>query len=124
MAKIECRWVCPRDWLAAGLHARNRWRLPLLLVGILFADGRRTVATWLRTAGLSDDYAYFYYFLARVGRKTESIATQLLALVLATLPLPGRLLLVLGDSPAKCYGPQVEGADIRHNPTPGSADQP
>ena len=132
MAKTECRWVCPSewvewsDWLAAGLHARNRWRLPLLLVGILFANGRRTVTTWLRAAGVSDDYGYgyYYYFLASVGRKTDLIATQLVALVLRTLPLPGRLLLVLDDSPTRRYGPKVEGADIHHNPTPGPADQP
>jgi hypothetical protein len=56
------RWQCPEDWsawsqwLAAGLHARNRWRPPILLVGILFAHERRTVTTWLRVAGVSDDY--------------------------------------------------------------------
>jgi len=130
MAKTECPWECPSEWvewsewLAAGLHARNRWRLPLLLLGILFANGRRTVTTWLRAAGVSDDYAYYYYFLSSVGRKTESVATQVVALVLRTLPLPERLLLVLDDSPTKRYGPHVEGADIHHNPTPGPADQP
>ena len=43
-------------WLAAGLHGRHRWRLPVLLSGMLFAIGRRTVTTWLRAAGVSDDY--------------------------------------------------------------------
>ena len=109
--------------MAAGLHARNRWRLPLLLVGILFANGRRTVTTWLRAAGVSDNYADYYYFLAALGRKTESVATQLLALLLRVLPLVERLLLVIDDSPTKRYGPKVEGADIHHNPTPGPADQ-
>ena len=39
MAKPECRWSCPEDWsqwsdwLAAGLHARHRWRLPVLMTG-------------------------------------------------------------------------------------------
>ncbi len=123
-------WNCPDDWsewsewLAVGLHARNRWRLPVLLVGILFANGRRTVTTWLRAAGISDDFDDYYYFLAAVGRKTESVSSQLLALVLRTLPLPKRLLLVIDDSPTKRYGPHVEGADIHHNPTPGPADQP
>ena len=65
------------EWLAAGLHARNRWRLPVLLVGILFASGRRTVTTWLRAAGVSDDFQDYYYFLAAVGRKTKSIAAPL-----------------------------------------------
>ncbi len=130
MANSECRWECPDDWsgwsewLSAGLHARNRWRLPVLMVGILFANGRRTVTTWLRAAGVSDDFDDYFYFLTSVGRKSESIATQLAILVLRVLPLPGRLLLVIDDSPTKRYGPKVEGADIHHNPTPGPAEQP
>jgi hypothetical protein len=129
MANSKCRWQCPEDWeqwsqwLAAGLHARNRWRLPVLLAGILFANGRRTVTTWLRAAGVSDDYQDYYYFLAALGRKTRSVATQLLALVLRTLPLPDQLLAVIDDTPTQRYGPLVEGADIHHNPTPGPADQ-
>jgi len=130
MANSECRWQCPEqwsewsDWIAAGLHARNRWRLPVLLVGILFAGGRRTVTTWLRAASVSDDFQDYYYFLAALGRKTKSVATQLVALILRTLPLPDRLRLVIDDSPTKRYGPEVEGADVHHNPTPGPADQP
>jgi hypothetical protein len=130
MAKSECRWESPEEWsqwsawLSAGLHARNRWRLPVLLMGMLFAGGRRTVTTWLRAAGVSDDYQDYYYFLAAVGRKSESIATRLVALVACTLRLPDRLLLVIDDSPTKRFGPKVEGADVHHNPTPGPADQP
>jgi hypothetical protein len=130
MAESKCRWESPQQWsewscwLAAGLHARNRWRLPVLLVGMLFAGGRRTVTTWLRAAGVSDDYQDYYYFLTCVGRKSESIATRLLTLVLRTLPLPQRVLLVIDDSPTKRYGPKVEGAGVHHNPTPGPADQP
>ena len=130
MANSKCRWECPQqwsqwsEWLAAGLHARNRWRLPVLLMGILFANGRRTVTSWLRAAGISDDYQDYYYFLQPVGRKSKSIATQLVLLTLRTLPLPERLLLVIDDSPTKRYGPKVEGADVHHNPTPGPADQP
>jgi hypothetical protein len=96
----------------------------VLLVGILFANGRRTVTTWLRASGVSDDFQSYYYLLAALGRKTESIATRLVALLLRRLPLPERLLLVIDDSPTKRYGPEVEGADIHHNPTPGPADQP
>ena len=109
--------------LAAVLDARHRWRLPVLMAGMLFANGRRTVTTWLRAAGVSDDYADYYYFLSSVGRKSESLATQLAGLVLRMLPLPERLLVVIDDSPTKRYGPKVEGADIHHNPTPGPADQ-
>lgn len=130
MAKSECRWEGPEqwsewsEWLAAGLHARNRWRLAVLLIGMLFAGGRRTVTTWLRAAGVSDDFADYYYFLAALGRKIGSVATQLALLVLRSVPLPQRLLLVIDDSPTKRYGPKVEGADVHHNPTPGPADQP
>jgi hypothetical protein len=129
MADSICGWQCPEDWdewsqwLAAGLHARCRWRLPVLLTGILFAHGRRTVTTWLRAAGVSPDFQDYYYFLAALGRKTKSVATQLLILLLRTLPLPDRLLAVIDDTPTKRYGPHVEGADIHRNPTPGPADQ-
>ena len=130
MANSKGRWECPdqwsewSEWLGAGLHARNRWRLPVLMMGMLLANGRRTVTTWLRAAGVSDDYQDYYYFLTCVGRKSEFIATQLVVLLLRTLPLPVRLLLVIDDSPTKRYGPKVEGADVHHNPTPGPADQP
>ena len=129
MANSICFWQPPEDWsewsqwLAAGLHARNRWRLPVLLVGILFAHGRRTVTTWLRAAGISDDYQDYYYFLAALGCKTKSVASQLLILVLRILPLPKRILAIIDDTPTKRYGPKVEGADIHRNPTPGPADQ-
>jgi hypothetical protein len=129
MSDPKCQWQCPEDWsewgewLAAGLHARNRWRLPVLLAGILFARGRRTVTTWLRAAGVSPDYQDYYYFLAALGRKTKPVATQLLALLLRSLKLGDRILAVIDDTPTKRYGPMVEGADIHRNPTPGPADQ-
>jgi hypothetical protein len=126
---VKTNWQCPDDWsewgawLAAGLHARNRWRLSVLLTGILFAVGRRTVTSWLRAAGVSNDFQDYYYFLDPLGRKAGLVATQLFLLVLRTLPLPDRLLMVIDDSPTKRYGPKVEGADIHHNPTPGPAKQ-
>jgi hypothetical protein len=129
MAKPEYCWESPEEWcewtewVAAGLHARNRWRLPVLLGGMLFARGRRTVTTWLRAAGISTDFADYYYFLASLGCKSEWVASRLLVLLLRILPLPQRLLAVIDDSPTKRYGPKVEGADIHHNPTPGPADQ-
>jgi hypothetical protein len=111
------------NWLSAGLHGRNQWRLSILLMGILFAQGRRTVSTWLRAAGVSPDYVDYYYFLASVGRNAKLVSWRLLSLVLKIVPLPERVLLVLDDTPTKRYGPHVEGADVHHNPTPGPADQ-
>jgi hypothetical protein len=130
MAGSRCRWECPEqwsewsEWLAAGMHARNRWRLPVLMMGMLLARGRRTVTSWLRGAGISDDYQDYYYFLTSVGRNSKKIASQLVVLLLRRLSLPERVLVVIDDSPTKRYGPKVEGADVHHNPTPGPADQP
>ncbi len=56
------RWQFPTElvaWitqLSLALHARVAWRLLPLFVGVLFANGRRTVTSWLRAAGLQQDY--------------------------------------------------------------------
>jgi hypothetical protein len=114
------QWV---QWLAAGLHGRSRWRLSLILLGIVFARGRRTVTTWLRAVGIKDDFADYYYFLQPLGRKSKALAERLFMLLLVHLPAGPRLLLAVDDTPTKRYGPCVQGAGIHHNPTPGPADQ-
>jgi hypothetical protein len=48
--------VCWITLLSEPLHARLAWRLLPLLRGVLFAQGRRTVARWLRAGGLGEDY--------------------------------------------------------------------
>lgn len=125
MANYQCPedWSQWSQWLSAGLHGRNQWRLPVLMMGILFATGRRTVSSWLRAAGVSTDYQDYYYFLQSVGQRTWEMTEQLLRIVLAHVPLGDRVLLAIDDSPTKRYGPQVQGAGIHHNPTPGPADQ-
>jgi hypothetical protein len=114
------QWV---DWLAAGLHGRSRWRLSLIIMGMVFARGRRTVTSWLRAVGISDDFDDYYYFLQPLGRKATHLAERLLLLLFAQLPARNRYLLAVDDSPTKRYGPCVQGAGIHHNPTPGPADQ-
>ena len=114
------QWV---QWLAAGLHGRSRWRLSLILLGMVFARGRRTVTTWLRAVGIREDFADYYYFLQPLGRKSKDLAQRLLTLLLLRLETGSRVLLAVDDSPTKRYGPQVQGAGIHHNPTPGPADQ-
>lgn len=111
------------DQLSRPLHGRLAWRLVPLLTGILFAQGRRTVASWLRAADLGHDYKAFYLFLGSVGRGVGYIASLLLRQVAAQLPLGERLLFALDDTPTKRAGPMVEGAGIHRNPTPGPADQ-
>ncbi len=109
--------------LARPLHARNAWRLRPLVTGMLFAQGRRTVASWLRAGQLGDDYRRYYYFLGSLGRHVEWVACVLLRLVASVVRPRDRILLALDDTPTKRYGPQVEGAGLHHNPTPGPADQ-
>jgi hypothetical protein len=109
--------------LSQPLHARLAWRLLPLVTGMPFAKGRRTVASWLRAAGLGDDFRAYYYFLGSLGRKVTFIASLLLRRAVSVIEPGDRLLFGLDDSPTKRYGPQVEGAGIHHNPTPGPADQ-
>jgi hypothetical protein len=114
------QWI---EWLAAGLHGRSRWRLSLILLGMVFARGRRTVTTWLRAVGISDDFADYYYFLQPLGRKSKALAQRLWMLLLVQLETGQRVLLAVDDTPTKRSGPHVQGAGIHHNPTPGPADQ-
>jgi hypothetical protein len=120
-----CNWKDWSDWLAAGLHGRARWRLAPLMLGLVFGQGRRVVAAWIRTAGLSDDYRNYYYFLQSVGRRWRELGRRLLVLVLdQILKDTPRVLLAIDDSPTKRYGPHVQGAGIHHDPTPGPAGHP
>ena len=114
------QWV---DWIAAGLHGRSRWRLSLILMGMVFASGRRTVTSWLRAAGLHDDFADYYYFLQPLGRKAKRLSERLWTMMLLRLEMGDRVLFAIDDSPTKRYGPCIEGAGIHHNPTPGPVDQ-
>jgi hypothetical protein len=85
------------------------------MLGILFAQGRRTVSGWLRAAGVDDNFnnnhysiaavgrkCYFHRFSTAVGRKTEILANRPLVL-LARLPVGTRLLVGLDDTPTQRY---------------------
>ena len=112
-------WVA---WLKPAMHSRTQWRLPLVLLGLLFARGRRTVTSWLRAQGIATEYDDYYYFLASLGRKIEPLATALFLQLLKRLPIGERVRLALDDSPTARYGPKVEGAGLHHNPTSGPDD--
>src|SRR6516164_2599459 len=109
--------------LSQALHARLAWRLLPLFTGLLFAQGRKTVASWLRGAGRGADYKAYYYFLGSLGRKAHFVSGLLLRLAINVVAPGERLLFGLDDTPTKRYGPWVEGAGIHHNPTPGPAAQ-
>jgi len=93
------------------------------MLGVVMAKGRRTVSSWLRAAGLKRGWEDFYYFLAAVGRVSESMARQLLLLLVRLLPCDGPLVFAIDDTPTKRSGPHVQGAGFHHNPTRGPAGQ-
>src|SRR5579859_1834498 len=92
------RWRLPAElllWIhsmSQPLHARLAWRLPRLLTGMLFAQGRRTVASWLRAAALGNDFRAYYYFLGSLGRKVKYSAAALLRHAVTVIE-PGERLL-------------------------------
>lgn len=108
--------------LAHWLDRRSAARLPLLLFGILFARGRRTVTSWFRAAAIAEDYRPYYTTVCSVGRHTDQMAVTALHAVKPLLGC-GRLRLAIDDTPTPRYGPFVEGAGIHHNPTPGPAGE-
>ena len=87
--------------LASELDKRSQWRLLPLMLGILFASGRRTVTTWLRAGKLQQDYRNFYHFLQTVGHHWAIVGQHLLALVVQRVVKSSRVLLVVDDSPTK-----------------------
>jgi hypothetical protein len=120
LAAEVAQWL---SQLAGLLHATCAWRLAPLTAGLLFARGRRTVASWLRAGGLGRDYQDYYYFLGTLGHNIKALAGALLRLAIQLINPGERLLFGIDDTPTKRYGPKVEGAGIHHNPTPGRAGQ-
>jgi DDE superfamily endonuclease len=108
--------------LAHWLDRRSAARLPRLLVGILCATGRRTVTAWFRAAGITDEFRPAYTTVCAVGRHTTQMAVSTLSTVKPLLG-PGRLRVAIDDTPTPRYGPDVEGAGIHHNPSPGPAGE-
>jgi hypothetical protein len=114
-------------WLVevvSPLDARSAPRLLGLLLGALFARGRRTVTSWFRAAGITDAFRPAYNALGSAGRHEAGLGHRLLGRVVRPLlgQVPGaRLLFGLDDTPTARYGRHVQGAGVHHNPTPGPA---
>ena len=108
--------------LAHWLDRRSATRVPLLLLGMLLASGRRTVTSWFRAAGVTADFRQNYITVCAVGRRFEDIAISTVLAVKPLLPRK-RLLLAIDDTHTSRYGPLVEGCGIHHNPCPGPAGE-
>jgi DDE superfamily endonuclease len=112
-----CQWFSA---LATALDPRSAPRFLRLLLGAVLATGRWTVTRWLRAAGLTDEFRPAYTTVAAAGKRTDFLAARLVHGVLKPLLGPAeRLVFALDDTPTPRYGPQVQGAGVHHNPTPG-----
>jgi hypothetical protein len=122
LAPSQCHWFSA---LAAALAPRSAPRLAVLLLGAILARGRRTVTSWIRAAGLSQEFRPCYTTVAAAGKRSDSVAARLLHEVLKPrLAGMSRLVVAIDDTPTPRYGPLVQGAGIHHNPTPGPAGSP
>jgi len=110
--------------LQSAMDCRIAFRLPILVAGMLFAEGRRTVASWFAAAGVRDDWDQFYDCLISIGRQPTKMAAALLEIVSKKFApgAEGRIVVAIDDTPTKRSGPRVEGAGVHHHPTPGPAD--
>jgi hypothetical protein len=118
----SCHWF-PR--LAAALDPRSAPRLAWLLVGAVLARGRRAVTSWIRAAGLSQEYRPCYTTASAAGKRADRIAARLAHEVVKPLVAGAdRLTFALDDTPTERSGPHVQGAGVHHNPCPGPAGSP
>jgi hypothetical protein len=109
------------DRFARWLDRRTAARVPTLLLGILFASGRRTVTSWLRAADVTAEYRPAYRAVHAIGRRSERLAVTAWHTVKPCLAGSRRLLVAIDDTPTQRYGPHVQGAGLHRNPTPGPA---
>jgi hypothetical protein len=118
----SCHWF---SRLASALDPRSAPRLAWLLVGAILARGRRTVTSWIRAAGLSDEFRPCYTTVSAAGERTDLIAAHLAhGVVKPLVTAAARLVFALDDTPTERYGPHVQGAGVHHNPCPGPAGSP
>lgn len=109
--------------LAHWLDRRSALRLPLLLGGILFATGRRTVTSWFRACGIQDEFRPAYTTVCAAGRRADHLALSVVHAVRPALASRKRLTVAIDDTPTARWGPEVEGAGTHHNPSPGPAGE-
>jgi hypothetical protein len=122
LVPAPCHWF---SRLSSALDPRSASRLAWLFVGAVLAHGRRTVTSWIRAAGLSDEYRPCYTTVAAAGKKTDLISAPLAHEVVKPLIAGAdRLTFAIDDTPTERYGRHVQGAGVHHNPTPGPAGGP
>jgi hypothetical protein len=112
------------DRVTALFDLRHAELIEPLFLGELLAHGRRTATAWFRAGGITDDFRRAYTVLGTLGKsKLPAAAAALFRDLRRTIDPGPRWLLALDDTPTQRYGPEVEGAGLHHNPTPGPAQQ-
>src|SRR6476659_2957236 len=102
----SCQWF---SRLTSALDPRSAPRLAWLLVGAILARGRRTVTSWIRAAGLSDEFRPCYATVSAAGRRADSIAARLAREVVKPLVAgAARLTFARDDTPTQRYGRLVQ----------------
>ena len=90
----RCHWF---SLLGSVLGPRSGPRLAWLFAGAVLPRGRRTVTSWIRAAGLSDEYRPCYTTVA-AGNRPDRIAGRLLRAVVQPLVADAdRLVFALDD---------------------------
>jgi len=112
------------DRVTALFDLRHTELIEPLFLGELLAHGRRTATAWFRAGGITDDFRRAYTVLGTLGKsKVPAAAAALFRDLRRTIDPGPRWLIALDDTPTQRYGPEVEGAGLHHNPTPGPAQQ-
>ena len=119
--RLTDEWVAWVAALAAPPHRRLAGRRADVVVGIVMASGRRTAASWWRAAGLGERFRSSSSFLGSVGRTAIEVAAVLRRITLDRIDAGDRLVFASDDPPTKRSGPEVPGAGLPPNPTPGPA---
>jgi hypothetical protein len=111
--------------LSRVLDRRVRDLFVLVFGGLLLTrERRRTCTSWFRAAGITDEFRSGYRAIRAAGRQAATLSQCLVYDIANSSAAAGpRIKLALDDTPSSRYGPQVEGAGVHHNPTPGPTDQ-
>ena len=84
--------------LQAVMDSRIAFRRPIIVSGMLLANGRRTASSWFFAAGVKDDWDRFYDALISIGKASAKLAAAVLGLVVKTLVAGERILLAMDVS--------------------------
>lgn len=108
--------------LTINLDRRCQSLFQSILMGIFCnVERRRTASSWFRGGEIGNEFRRAYNVIGSVGRKAEDMATTVLLDVQRSLSFAAEeeIVFAIDDTPSKRYGPEVEGAGLHHNPTPG-----